>query len=104
MDTYLLIDTGATVSLLLKVCYRNMLGTKKGLVEKVGSDVLSANGTTVEVYGKTSIDLVLNETTMKPEMIVADLSVDGIQHKAVIDIGRQQISICDREHPIKLEG
>jgi hypothetical protein len=44
-------------------------------------------------------------------MIIADLSVDGIlgldflvKHKAVIDIGKQQISICGRENPIKLEG
>jgi hypothetical protein len=48
---------------------------------------------------------------MKHEMIIADLSVDGIlgldflvKHKAVIDIGMQQISIYGSEHPIKLEG
>jgi hypothetical protein len=88
-----------------------MLGTRKGLVEKVESDVLSANGSPVEVYGKTFIDLVLNGTTMSHEMIIADLSVDGIlgldflvKHEVVIDTGRQQISICGREHPIKLEG
>jgi hypothetical protein len=108
MDAYLLIDTVATVSLLSEACYGNMLGTKKGLIEKVESDVLSANGSVVEVYGKTSVNLVLNGTTMKHEMIIADLSVDGIlgldfliKHKAVIDIGMQQISICGRRHPIK---
>jgi hypothetical protein len=106
MDTYLLIDTGATVSLLSKVCYGNMFGTKHRSVEKVESDVVSANGSLVDVYGKTSIDLLLNGTTMKH-----DLPVDGIldldflvKHKAVIDMGKQQISICGREHPIKLEG
>ena len=111
MDAYLLIDTGATVSLLSKVCYRNMFGTKHSSFEKVESNVLSANGSPVDVYGKTSIDLVLNGTTMSHEMIIADLSVDGIfgldflvKHEAVIDTGRQQISICGREHPIKLEG
>jgi hypothetical protein len=111
MNAYLLIDTGATVSFLSKVIYGNMLGTKKGLVENVESDVLSANGSPVDVYGKKSIDLVLNRTTMKHEMIIADLSVDGIlgldflvKHKAIIDIGMQQISICGSEHPVKLEG
>jgi hypothetical protein len=111
MNTYLLIDTGATASLLLKKCYGNMLGTKNGSVEKVDSDVLSANGSPVEVYGTTSIDLVRSGKTTKYEMIMADLSVDGIlgldflvKHKAVIDIGMQQISICGREHTIKLEG
>jgi hypothetical protein len=111
MDAYLLIDTGATVSLLSKVCYGNMFGTKYRSVEKVESDVLSANGSPVDIYGKTSIDLVLNGTTMSHEMIIADLSVDGIlgldflvKHKAVIDIGKQQISISGRENPIQLEG
>jgi hypothetical protein len=59
MDAYLLIDKGATVSLLSKVCNVNILGTKHRSVEKVESDVLSANGSPVDVYGKTSIDLVL---------------------------------------------
>jgi hypothetical protein len=111
MDTYLLIDTGATISLLSKVCYGNMFGTKHRSVEKVECDVLSANGSPVDVYGKTSIEFVLNGTTMSHEMIIADLSVDGIlgldflvKHEAVIDTGRQRISICGREHPIKLEG
>jgi hypothetical protein len=111
IDTYLLIDTGATVSLLSKVCHGNIFGTKHRSVEKVESDVLSANGSPVDVYGKTSIDLLFNGTTMNHKMIIADLSVDRIlgldflvKHKAVIDMGKQQISICGREHPIKLEG
>jgi hypothetical protein len=70
MDTYLLIDTGAIVSLLSKVCYGNVFGTKHRSVEKVESDVLSANGSPVDVYGKTSIDLVLNGTTMSHEMVI----------------------------------
>jgi hypothetical protein len=90
-----------------------MFGTKHRSVEKVESDVLSANGSQVEVYStcKTSIDIVLNGTTMSHKMIIADLSVDGIlgldflvKHEAVIDTGRQQMSICGRDHPIILEG
>jgi hypothetical protein len=93
MDTYLLNDTGATVSLLSKVCYGNMFGTKNGLLEKIESDILSANGSPIEVCGKHSIDLVQIGTAMKHEMIVADLSVDGIlgldflvKHEAVIHV------------------
>jgi hypothetical protein len=55
-----------------------MFGNKHRSVENVESDVLSANGSVVEVYGNTSVDLVLNGTTMKHEMFIADLSVDGI--------------------------
>ena len=44
MDVYLLIDTGATVSLLSNVCNENMHGRHYLLLEKVDRDVLSANG------------------------------------------------------------
>jgi hypothetical protein len=70
-----------------------MFGTKHRSVERVESDVLSANGSTVDVYGKTSFDLVLKGTTMSHEVSVADLSVNGIpgldflvKYMAVIDI------------------
>jgi hypothetical protein len=111
MDTYLLIDTGATVPLLSKVCYGNMFGTKHRSVEKVESDVLSANGSPVDVCGKTSIDLVLNGTTMSHEMIIADLSVDGIlgldffvKYEAIINMRTHKVEISGIEHSIHLEG
>ena len=78
MDVYLLIDTGATVSLLSNVCNENMQGRHYLLLEKVDRDVLSANGSSGGVHGKAFVSIVLNGTSLQQEMIVADISVDGI--------------------------
>ena len=93
MDVYLLIDTGATVSLLSKVCYGNMHGRNSLPVEKVDRHVLSANGSSVEVHGKAYVRVVLNGTSLQQEMIVADIAVDGIlgldflvKHEAIINL------------------
>nr|XP_034331590.1 uncharacterized protein LOC117690875 [Crassostrea gigas] len=102
MDVYLLIDTGATVSLLSKICYWNIQGNDTWRLEKVDRDVLSANGSSVGIYGKTYISLALNGTSILQDMIVADISVYGIlgldflvKHKAIIS---------GIEHLIQLEG
>lgn len=111
MDVYLLIDTGATVSLLSKVCYGNIQGNSTWRLEKVDRDVLSANGSSVGIYGKTSISLALNGTSILQEMIVADISVDGIlgldflvKHKAIINMRTHKVAISGIEHLIQLEG
>jgi hypothetical protein len=58
-----------------------------------------------------SIDLVVNGTTMNHEMIIADLSVDGIlgldflvKYEAIINIRTHKVEISGIEHPIQLEG
>jgi hypothetical protein len=78
-------------------------------VEKVESDVLSANGSPVDIYGKTFIDIVLNGTTMSHEMIIADMSVDGIlglefliKYEAIINMRAHKVEISGMEHPIQL--
>ena len=80
MDVYLLIDTGATVSLLSNVCNENMHGRHYHPLETVDRDVLSANGSSGGVHGKAIVSIVLNGTSLhvQQEMIVADISVDGI--------------------------
>ncbi|XP_052680304.1 uncharacterized protein LOC128161104 [Crassostrea angulata] len=111
MDVYLLIDRGATVSLLSKVCYGNIQGNDTWRMEKVDRDILSANGSSVGIYGKTSISLALNGTSILQEMIVADISVDGIlgldflvKYKAIINMRTHKVSISGIEHLIHLEG
>ncbi|XP_056006949.1 uncharacterized protein LOC130050723 [Ostrea edulis] len=111
MDTYLLVDTGATVSLLSTICYDNIARATGQSLTKVDRDVLSASGSALKVLGKVAVDFNLDGTALQHEMIIADITVDGIlgldflvRHKAVIDMCLHQISISGTEHPIKLEG
>ena len=81
MDVYLLIDTGATVSLLSNVCNENMHGRHYLPLEKIDRDVLSTNGSSGSsggVHGKAIVSIVLNGTSLQQERIVADISVDEI--------------------------
>ena len=111
VDVYLLIDTGAPVSLLSKICYENMHGRYSLPLEKVDRDVLSANGSSVGVHGKAYVSIMLNGTSPQPEMIVADISADGIlgldflvKHEAIINLQTNRVDISGMENPMQLEG
>ena len=111
MDTYLLVDTGATVSLLSKTCYENIQGEENYELKSVDKEVLSANSSVIEIYGKTSVKFSLNETSLQHDMIIADISVDGIlgldfltKHKAIINLRNHQIDISGIQHSLQLEG
>lgn len=111
MDAYLLVDTGATVSLLSTICYENIKRDANHALTEVERDVLSATGSVLRVLGRTPVDFTLNGIALQQEMIVADLTVDGIlgldflvRHEAVINMRMHQISISGIEHPIQLEG
>lgn len=76
-------------------------------LEKVDRDVLSANRSSVWIYGKTSISLALNGTSILQEMIVADgiLGLDFlVKHKAIINMRTHKVAISGIEHLIQLEG
>ena len=111
MDTYLLIDTGATVSVLSKVCFENIAGSENFKLTKVQGDVLSASGSALKVLGKVLIHFMLNDTELHHEMIVADITLDGIlgldflvKHRAIINMRTQNLCVDGLQHPIQLEG
>ena len=111
MDTYLLMDTGATVSILSRACYENIQGYGNYMLESINKDVFSANGSLLRIYGKVSIKFMLNGIPMHHEMIVADVSVDGIlgldfliKHEAIVNLRTRKVEIAGIEHPIQLEG
>ena len=111
VDVYLLIDTGVTVSSLSKVCYENMHGCNSLPLEKVDRDVLSANGSSLGVYGKAYASIMLNGTSLQQEMIVADISVDGIlgldflmKHGAIIHLHTNRVDISWIKNLMQLEG
>ena len=71
-------------------------------LEKVDRDVLSSKGSSVGVFGKAYVSTVLNGTFLQQEMIVADISVDGIlgldflvKRDAIINLLTRKVSIRD---------
>ena len=70
-------------------------------LEKVDRDVLSSKESAVGV-GKAYVSIVLNGTFLQQEMIVADISVDGIlgldflvKRDAIINLLTRKVSIRD---------
>ena len=105
----LLVDTGATVSLLSKAVFDTM-GKTDDTITKVKGDVLSTNGSPLKVLGKTSIELKLADKAWVQDVIIADLNVDGIlgmdflvKHRCIINFYTGLVSIPGIEQPIKMQ-
>ena len=109
LSTNLLVDTGATVSLLSKAMFDNM-GKTDDTITNVKGDVLSTNGSPLKVLGKTSVELKLADKAWVQDVIIADLTVDGIlgmdflvKHRCIINFHTGLVHIPGIEHPIKME-
>ncbi|KAK3083976.1 hypothetical protein FSP39_006179 [Pinctada imbricata] len=111
LQANLLIDTGATVSLVSNVVYGNISASSKTSVSPVDANILSANGTPLQVIGKTKLDIKLDNRVWCQEAIIADVNVDGIlgmdflrANDCIINIQRGIITILNEEHRIYFEG
>ena len=112
MDASLLVDTGATVSVISKVVFETLsLTCKYPLVHVVQDELLAANGSPLEVIGRTRMGIAIGQSKLEQDFIVANVNVDGIlgidflsKHKCVIDIERLVISVLGTEHKLRLEG
>ena len=109
LPTNLLVDTGATVSLLSKAVF-NTMGKTDDTIMQVKGDVLSTNGSPLQVLGKTSVDLKLTDKSWVQDVIIADLTVDGIlgmdflvQHRCIINFHTGVVYIPGIEQPIKMQ-
>ena len=109
LPTNLLVDTGATVSLLSKAVFDTM-GKTDDTIMQVKGDVLSTNGSPLQVLGKTSVELKLTDKSWVQDVIIADLTVDGIlgmdflvKHRCIINFYTGLVSIPGIEQPIKMQ-
>ena len=73
MPLDMLVDTGATVSLVNKVFD---LATKKRSLLKVKRRLIAANGESLQVYGETSLKFMLQGHLVTHDVIVCDLPGD----------------------------
>lgn len=84
--------------------------TANCLLEKVDRDVLSANGSDVEIYDQAFINLVLHGTALQHEILVADIYVDVIlgldflvKYEVILNMRTQKVAIWGIGHPIQFE-
>ena len=110
LSTYLLVDTGATASLLSRTIFDVMTKTNN-TVSEVEGDVLSANGTPLQVLGRTNVELKFADKAWVQNVIVAELNVDGIlgmdflvENQCIINLQTHALSISGMDHPIRMEG
>ncbi|VDI78822.1 Hypothetical predicted protein, partial [Mytilus galloprovincialis] len=104
----MLIDTGATVSLISKKMFDSM---KSQVLSPMDREILTANGSPLILFGKTIIDIDLNGHVCSNIAVVADLNVDGIlgidflrSHNCVINITKGSIWVNGRENRLHFEG
>ncbi|CAG2193408.1 unnamed protein product [Mytilus edulis] len=104
----MLIDTGATVSLISKKMFDSM---KSQVLSPMDREILTANGSPLILFGKLLIDIDLNGHVCSNIAVVADLNVDGIlgidfqrSHNCVINITKGSIWVNGRENRLHFEG
>ena len=107
----LLIDTGATVSLISRVMFDNDIQHSNPVVSEAKGDILSANKTPMKVKGKTKVDINMGDMEWRQEVIISDINVDGIlgidflkSRDCVINLGTGKILISGEEYQIHVEG
>ena len=112
METSLLIDTGATISLLSRVLFEALLKEKSYELKGVCEPIFSANGTRIDVIGQTEVCMAIDESKLQHSLVIADIRVDGIlgmdflkKHNCVINLQKGTLSVSGIEHlVVKSDG
>ncbi|VDH96598.1 Hypothetical predicted protein [Mytilus galloprovincialis] len=104
----MLIDTGATVSLISKKLFDSM---GSHVLSPMDREILTTNGSPLIVFGKTIIDIEINGDVCSNIAVIADLNVDGIlgidfqrSHSCVINITKGNILVNGKETRLHFEG
>ncbi|CAC5414320.1 unnamed protein product [Mytilus coruscus] len=104
----MLIDTGATVSLISKKIFDSM---HAHVLLPMDREILTANGSPLILFGKTIIDIDLNGYVCSNIAVVADLNIDGIlgidferNQNCVINLTKSSIWVNGIETRLHFEG
>ena len=111
METSLLIDTGATISLLSRVLFEALLKDQSYELKGVSEPILSVNETPLDVLGQTEVGITIGESRLQQAVVIANIHVDGIlgmdflkECNCIIDLQRDTLSVSGMEHPLRTEG
>ena len=108
----LLIDTGATVTLLSRRVQRKISVNSRPKLRPVSQTVLAAGGDQLNVYGKATYQIHLGQMVgARCRFIVADINVDGVlgldfmkSNDCVIDVNGETMSLGDVRIPLTTQG
>jgi predicted aspartyl protease len=98
--TNLLIDTGATVTLISTGFFKDM--NNMPTLSPSQRDILTANGESLKVAGKTNIEIQSDTFKCLIEAVVADIKVDGILGLDFLKSQHAEIDMCN--NTIKIQG
>jgi hypothetical protein len=73
-----LIDSGATCSILSSTVYQNMPKLSKYLLTPFASPVFDAGSNQINCHGQTALEVTLNGCNFNIDVLVCDISQDGI--------------------------
>ncbi|XP_062579100.1 uncharacterized protein LOC134241021 [Saccostrea cucullata] len=109
IEANLLVDTGATLSVLSSKVYEAI--QNKPVLYKTNQIVSSACGTDLTVKGKTSICINLGESFYCQDVIVADFSLDGVigldfmkKYNCTIDIVNGYFKVNNKVYKVDFFG
>ena len=100
VNTNLLIDTGATVTLISTSFFKDM--NNMPTLSPSQRDILTANGESLKVAGKTIIEIQSDNFKCLNEAVVADINVDGILGLDFLKSQHAEIDMCN--NTIKIQG
>ena len=77
-DIQLLVDTGATVTMLSKASFQKMINKRDIRVQRTEMEEFVADGNQLAHESKTDMEMHIGIQTLKEAAMVADIPVDGI--------------------------
>ncbi|XP_056014993.1 uncharacterized protein LOC130052872 [Ostrea edulis] len=102
----LLVDTGATVTVLSKAVFDTLQGITINETTDVVQDILSAGGTPLKTYGKITITVSIGNLSFHQPMVIADITADGSLgldflhgNECIVDVKRKILRCNQGEFP-----
>lgn len=107
----LLVDTGATLSILGDRIFEKIKKAGHWCLEPVAQNIVGADGTPLEVKGKGNFRIQLGEYKFECTAVVANIKADGIlgldflkSSHCLVDISQNKMYIRGVEHELQLRG
>jgi hypothetical protein len=109
--TKVLVDTGATVTLVSTRLYNKLSETVRPNLHTVKQTIMSANGTPLSVRGKSEFNFTIDKKTYHNDAVVTYIKVDGIlgldflkTNNCTIDMSNDVLSINGKDIRMSIEG
>lgn len=106
-----LVDTGATISLISNALFEKFKSSDSPEIRQINQEITTANGTPVCTRGTANVTVKLGNCHSVLEVVIADLTVDGIlgldflkNNRCTIDLEKGVLVWDQQKIPIVLHG